>query len=123
MRLLTAIVASLFSLLLFAAEPADITPDQLQEAHDGSLLILDVRSDHEFDRGHVPGAIHIPHRQLASRLSELETWRQKQVVVYCESGYRANIAASMLSEQGFEKVYHLIGDMREWRNSGREIAF
>ena len=123
MRLLLILIAVLFSAAALAKPLADMQPEQLLSAKPNSLLILDVRSDHEFDRGHIPGAIHIPQKQLGSRLKELEGWRDKSVVVYCESGYRANIAASLLEDEGFSQVYHLVGDMRDWRQSGRAIAF
>jgi rhodanese-related sulfurtransferase len=119
----TAVACLLASFALFAKPLADMSPEQLLAAKEGSLLVLDVRSDHEFDRGHIPDAVHIPQQQLAKRLAELSGWRDKSVVVYCETGYRAQLAASMLAEEGFNKVYHLVGDMRDWRNSGREIAF
>lgn len=127
MRLIAFITAALIclsaSFALIAKPLADMSPEQLLAAEKGSLLVLDVRSDHEFDRGHVPDAVHIPQNQLPKRLAELEGWRDKSIVVYCETGYRAQLAASLLAEEGFNKVYHLVGDMRDWRKSGREIAF
>lgn len=101
----------------------DVGPESLTQANQAELLILDVRSESEFDRGHVPGAIHIPHTDLTQRLSELEGWQEKPVVVYCETGGRARNAATLLQARGFKQVFHLDGDMREWRKSGREIAF
>lgn len=107
-----------------SAQPlADMTPDALGQLEQQALLILDVRSEGEYDRGHVPGAIHIPHSKLTQRLDELDGWQEKPVVIYCETGGRARNAASLLQAQGFKQVFHLDGDMREWRKSGREIAF
>lgn len=106
------------------AQPwTDIAPEKITQPDQQALLILDVRSEGEYDRGHVPGAIHIPHTDLTQRLKELEGWQQKPVVIYCETGGRARNAATLLQARGFEQVFHLDGDMREWRKSGREIAF
>ncbi|MDD9892290.1 MAG: rhodanese-like domain-containing protein [Gammaproteobacteria bacterium] len=122
--LIAVLIVSLSASFTAVAKPlADMTAEQVLAAEEGSLLVLDVRSDHEYDRGHVPGALHIPQQQLANRLAELGEWRNKSIVVYCESGYRASLAASLLEEEGFNNVYHLVGHMREWRDSGRAIAF
>ena len=50
-------------------------------------LLLDVRTPEEFAQGHLPGAVLIPHDQLASRLAEIEG--KPWVLVYCRSGARA----------------------------------
>ena len=78
-------------------------------------LILDVRTPGEFARGRVPGAINIPHTDLASRLDELTQHKGREVAVYCEAGVRAAVAEDILGKAGFEKVMHLEGDMRGWR--------
>ena len=89
-----------------------IQPDA--EAHqlvaDGAML-LDVRTDAEFSRGHLPGATHIPLGQLASRLRKLD--RDRALVVYCRSGTRSRHATDLLRGSGFDRVYDL-GAMRNW---------
>lgn len=123
MRLLTLLFVLAISGTALAQPQLQMSQEQLLAAEGGNLLVLDVRSELEYDRGFIPGALHIPQHDLANRLEELKEWRNKSVVVYCETGHRADIAASLLTEEGFSNVYHLVGDMREWRNSGREIAF
>ena len=66
-------------------------------SEDGAVLI-DVRERSEWDEGHAPGAMHIPYEQLERRLSELPG--QKEVVVYCASGVRSSLAASLLERNG-----------------------
>ncbi len=80
-------------------------------------LILDVRSAGEYHSGHVPGAINIPHTALASRINELQTHKDKEVVVYCESGVRAGVANDILEQSDFSKLRHLSGDMSSWRSN------
>jgi phage shock protein E len=87
---------------------------------DGAL-ILDVRSAGEFEAGHIPGAVNIPHDELADRLAEIEAEPDRPVVVYCQSGRRAGMATSLLSERGFSQVLHLDGDMAQWRANGLAI--
>lgn len=81
------------------------------------LLILDVRTPEEFQAGHIPGAVNIPHTALPHRLEELRPYRDKEVVVYCETGVRARIAEQVLQQAGFTQVRHLQGDMRAWRRA------
>lgn len=82
-------------------------------------VLLDVRSREEFASGHVPGALNIPHDELAQRLGEIEGDRSQEVVVYCERGPRASRAADVLEDAGFREVRHLEGNMSAWRAAGR----
>jgi len=82
------------------------------------LVVLDVRSKGEYDSGHVPGAINVPHDQLAARLNELRSRDNAEFVVYCESGRRAGKAEAILQAEGFLNVRHLQGDMKQWRRDG-----
>ncbi len=78
-------------------------------------LVLDVRSPKEFDTGHIAGAKNLPYDEVGDRISELGDARDREVVVYCERGFRAAKAADALEGAGF-RVVHLEGDMRGWRD-------
>jgi hydroxyacylglutathione hydrolase len=72
-----------------------------QGGQGGQLVILDVRRRLEWEDGHVAGASHIPFSELPGRAGELppgEVW------VYCQSGYRATVAASLLAARGRQVV-------------------
>ena len=101
-----------------APEVQPLSQEQLLSAPPAGALILDVRSEAEFGSGHVPGAINIPHDQLASRLSDLDSGTDRPVVVYCQSGKRAGIAGAVLLAAGYTNVLHLEGDMKAWRANG-----
>ena len=79
-------------------------------------LILDVRTASEFDSGHIPGAVNIPHTELPRRIGELDA-SDREIVVYCERGGRAMKAVSELRKAGFSTVLHLQGDMSAWREN------
>ena len=105
-----------------AAGPAAIEPKALVERiawADSSLVVLDVRTPAEYAEGHVPGAINIPHTELAARVAELSGVREKDIVVYCRSGVRAEAALGVLGKAGFERLYHLKGDYARWSEEGR----
>jgi len=105
------------------AEVTDISQVELMQLikanHAG--LILDVRSQREYAEGHIPGAINIPHDQLGSRIAEIGSYRDKDIVLYCGSGGRVVTAANTLQPAGFSKLLHLDGDMNGWRNKGLPI--
>jgi phage shock protein E len=90
----------------------------LNDPPDG-LVILDVRTQSEYQSGHVPDAVNIPHDQLSSRLSELGAETSTPVVVYCERGGRAAAAEGVLLGAGYSNLHHLEGDMSAWRANGR----
>lgn len=80
-------------------------------------IILDVRSPQEYAEGHIPGAINIPYNQLGSRLAEIGSYKNREIVLYCRSGGCAGIAAKNLQAAGFSKLLHLNGDMNGWRSN------
>lgn len=81
-------------------------------------LILDVRSEQEFQSGHVPGATNIPYQELPDNLSKLSGGKDREIVVYCESGGRADVANNFLESAGYTRVHNLEGHMRHWREGG-----
>lgn len=112
----------LISCCAVAEDTPRIEPDALLqriEQKDASLLILDVRTPEEFAAGHVPGAINVPHTQLPARAAELAAKGDKEIVLYCRTGRRAENAASRLREHGFTRLLHLDGDMQRWTEQQR----
>jgi phage shock protein E len=82
-----------------------------QAVADGALL-LDVRSQSEFNGGHLDGALNIPVGALESRIKELGSV-DRSVVVYCASGVRSRTASKLLQKNGFHDV-HDLGSLRNW---------
>ena len=78
----------------------------------GGATFLDVRQPKEYERGHIPGAVLIPLKELPQRLQELNPSRP--VVAYCASGMRSSAAARILKGAGLERVYNLRGGMKAW---------
>jgi glyoxylase-like metal-dependent hydrolase (beta-lactamase superfamily II)/rhodanese-related sulfurtransferase len=78
--------------------------------------IVDVRTTQEWETGHLPGALHRPIADIVT--AGLELPGDEPVVLYCGSGYRSNIAASLLSRRGFADVRSLAGGITAWRAAG-----
>ena len=76
---------------------------ELEKQRMGSdARVLDVRSDAEFEDGHVPGALHIPYARIAVSATKLPV--NTPLIVYCNSGARAAAAVSMLTHLGFDAI-------------------
>jgi rhodanese-related sulfurtransferase len=84
-------------------------------------VVLDVREDSELAGGRIPGARHIPLGQLGNRVSELNKFKGKPIVVNCRSGHRSATACRILRKQGFDKVYNLKGGIASWEQAGLPI--
>jgi hydroxyacylglutathione hydrolase len=78
--------------------------------------LLDVRTPHEWDEGHLPGAHYLFLGELPQKLKDLNP--DKPVVVYCASGYRASLAASILQAGGFTVAENLAGGYQAWTAAG-----
>lgn len=113
---------SIISFSTFAGELVDISAQKLNSSNTQGWLILDVRTEKEFLKGHVPGAVNISHDQISDNLDEILGYKNKPVVVYCRSGFRALKAAKILMSAGFQQVKHLEGDMLEWEKTGFDIV-
>lgn len=74
--------------------------------------VLDVRSEAEWNKGHLAGSHNIPLNHLAERAREIPT--NRTVVVHCESGYRSAIAVSVLARLGLRNVIDLVGGYKAW---------
>jgi hydroxyacylglutathione hydrolase len=81
--------------------------------------LLDVRTPAEWKQGHIPGARHVFVPELRKRARELD--RGRPIITYCDSGFRANIAASLLRREGFERVWNIPGSMQAWKRAGYPI--
>ncbi len=77
-------------------------------------LILDVRDAAEFAGGHIQGAKHIPVAELASRLKEIEKFKDKPVLVCCQTGTRTRAACTILQAQQFSNLHNLQGGLGGW---------
>ncbi|WP_051305355.1 rhodanese-like domain-containing protein [Desulfogranum mediterraneum] len=80
-------------------------------------LILDVRSRKEYLGGHLENSIHIPLQQLQQRYRELSAFQGDNILIYCASGNRSTVAAKILIDRGFKRIYNLQGGVHGWSRS------
>ncbi len=77
--------------------------------------LLDVRTESEHREKHIEGSGHVPLSHLRERIGQVP--RDRRIVVYCASGYRSSIAASLLEHSGFDQVTDLVGGYEAWEKS------
>jgi rhodanese-related sulfurtransferase len=116
----TIVISSVFAFLVpicVTGCAVNMTGDELlKRMQEGNApLIVDVRSQGEYDRDHVPGATHIPFYSISSGLKQLGYSKADPVVLYCEHGPRAGIAGVSLFLSGYDNVFSLDGHMKNWR--------
>ena len=80
--------------------------------------LIDIRTPAEYRSGHIPGAINIPLQDFQRRFAELDAFRDREVVLYCETGARASYGGRWLKSQGFQELRVLGGHMNAWRKAG-----
>ena len=77
-------------------------------------LVLDVRETGEWSTGHIPGARHIALAQLEKRMSEIDKFKDRPIIICCASGNRSSSACGQLKKGGFAKVFSLAGGISAW---------
>ena len=85
---------------------------QIMDSEDG-YIILDARTQEEYDQGHIPGAIVISHEEIAGKAEEVLTDKDQLILVYCRSGRRSKIAAEALAELGYTNIKEF-GGIIDW---------
>jgi len=86
------------------------------------LIILDVRTQGEYDAEHICNATLIPLDELESRLIELYPYNNTEIIVYCQSGSRSVNASQILNINGFTKVYNMVGGISAWKSAGYDVC-
>ena len=84
-----------------------------------NILLLDVRTDTERRAQSIKGSLHIPSGQLRSRISELEKYKNKEIICYCRSGNRSLNSASLLKKRGFNSA-NMKGGIVTWNFSNKK---
>jgi rhodanese-related sulfurtransferase len=81
-------------------------------------VVVDTRSELEFKRGHIPGAINAPVRKILLNRASLPQDKKSEMVVLCEHGQRAWLARFFMGLYGYRNTAPLDGDMEEWKKAG-----
>lgn len=96
--------------------------DALKLYKSGQAVFIDVRSNEQFQIGHIKGALSIPRSQIIRRYAEVPP--RKTVILYCacDAEQSSGVAAADLMAHGVKNVFALKGGWNEWKNAGHPTA-
>jgi rhodanese-related sulfurtransferase len=101
-----------------AATPKEVSRAETREMVAAGAQLIDVRADHEWEAGHLPGATHIALPELAARVTEID--KDRPVIFYCRGGSRSDMATTALAEAGYDAA-KLSEGATGWEEEGREL--
>jgi rhodanese-related sulfurtransferase len=81
------------------------------------IVLLDVRTDKEYEQGHIPGAVHIPLSEIGERIKKLK--KDKELVVFCQNGSKSIWAIKRLMGMGYKNLSNLKGGYNAWKRIHR----
>lgn len=100
-------------------EPMDLTRRINRE----DALVVDIRDTAEFEQGHILNAINIPEKEFAERKQELEKYRKRPVVVYCQNGAASSRVVRLLKMDSFPDINALKGGLAMWQRAGLPLSY
>ena len=117
-----ALVSGLGLLVLTFRRPGDrnslSTTQATQLINRDDALVIDVREPDEYVTGHLPESRNIPAGQLGDRVGELDSVKDKPLILVCQTGSRSTGACKQLIAQGFSRAHNLEGGIAGWRAAG-----
>jgi rhodanese-related sulfurtransferase len=96
----------------------EVSPDEARALLGEGAQLVDVRAAHEWEGGHISGALHLPLDQLGERIEELD--KDRPVVLYCRGGTRSSMATEALAASGYEAM-KLTDGVVGWAEAGLPI--
>ena len=140
-KLLIVFVVALFTICIaYHVEAADKTPEQLVKESKAlikevsiddvkkmidtkeSVIFLDVTDKHEFEGGHLPGAINISRGTLEFKVTQIIPDKNSRIVVYCGLDLRGPLATKSLNDLGYNNAVNMAGGLKAWKAAGYPIA-
>lgn len=82
------------------------------------MVLVDVREDNEWARGHIPGAVHLGKGVIERDIEKAIPDKETPLVLYCGGGFRSALAADNLQKMGYRNVTSMDGGWRGWTESG-----
>lgn len=119
---LTAVFVLVFEWRLRRTEFAAVSPQEAIRLMNQGALVLDLRPEDAFNEGHLGGARRMDSAEILKAGESLRKYKDKPVVVYCDSGSLGASAARVLAGQGFTKAVNLRGGVAAWRTEGLPLS-
>jgi molybdopterin/thiamine biosynthesis adenylyltransferase/rhodanese-related sulfurtransferase len=105
-----------------AEVPELTTAETADRMRAGGVMLVDVREQHEWDAGHLPGALFAPKSRLEEAIEAVVPDRSTPVILYCGVGQRSLFAGRTLRSLGYQDVASMAGGIEQWSREGREVV-
>ncbi|MGA2623024.1 MAG: rhodanese-like domain-containing protein [Bacteroidota bacterium] len=94
----------------------ETSPEKVKSRLDrgDDFLLIDIREDHEWEKGHIVRAIHLGKGIIERDIEKLVPSKDREIVLYCGGGYRTALAADNLQKMGYTNVVSMDGGWRRW---------
>ena len=100
----------------------DLPPAEVVRLVNQNGIVIDARTEQQFDKGHLAGAQHIPASELTPDSDKLKRYKDKPVVIVCETGMASSRLAGSLRKQGFADVFSLKGGLDAWQRDSLPLV-
>ena len=116
-------------IFVFACEPLNspeiniISESDFIELHDSVYTLIDVRTQDEFDLGHIDGAINLDFYSESFQNDILSLPKNETIVLYCRTNNRSSKTATFLKENGYKEILVIRGGITEWVKKGNDINY
>ena len=114
--MLAIVIGGLFMFMQNGSANQKMSYEELQNKLNAkeNFVLLDVRTQEEFDAGHIPTAILLPYDEINLKAATVLPDKEKEIVLYCRSGRRSAIAKKALVELGYKDVEDF-GGINRWK--------
>ncbi len=110
-----AIVLAITQFRQMAAAPKSLTTQMLtNKVNRDKGVVIDIRPQAEYNKGHIHGAINIPLTKVKDSLKDLEKYKNTPIIMVCANGISVIGACNILKKSGMEQVFKLTGGMNSW---------
>src|SRR3954447_1867268 len=97
----------------------EISPaDAAKQVESGAAILIDVRDREEWDKQHIPKAIHVSRGRLEGEIEDTVADPNASIIVHCGGGGRSALAAETLQRMGYRNVLSMNGGLKAWKAAG-----
>lgn len=108
---------------IMAHGPKSITSQMLTNyVNREDAVVVDIRGQGDFGKGHIQGAINMPLSQLKDKAQDLEKYKDRPIIMVCANGIQVGGACETLRKEGFENLYKLTGGMSAWTGDNLPVV-
>ncbi len=119
---LMAVVVAVYEFRARTQSSGSIGPAEAVRLMNQGAVLVDIRDKAAFDAGHISGARNVPGAAIADGAKQIEKYKEKPVIAYCDTGVTAGAAARQLGRLGFKQALNLRGGLAAWRQENLPVV-